>query len=159
MALNWAQCGLEGMGCDACSQGSPCSDFLGLCRLGPTAPAQPSKHQEKGCPVTVPPCGYCWDDCCLYYKTETGVLGWRGHPAFRGSGVAHLLMLPPLSPGFHATSTPNTPSSQTCLPKGLSLVCDFCLSESLISPLPCPGRAMAIGDWMKGSSKSAKWTG
>lgn len=71
----------------SCPHSSPCSVFLGqrnpLTSLPawPYSTSWPREHQESGCLVRAPPCGYCPDDCHMCYETETGVLGGR-----RGKG-------------------------------------------------------------------------
>lgn len=72
------------------------------CLPGPTAPAGPREHQESGCLVRPPPCGYCPDDCHMCYETETGVLGgeWgKGSP--RAPTPVPELALHPCGPSNH----------------------------------------------------------
>lgn len=87
------------------------------------------------CLVRAPPCGYCPDDCYLYYKTETGVL----------SGAAGDTQ--PL--GLLASSP-----SQRCVPAPLSNLPAQGLSHALsliqIPALPCPAHTRAEGSWTRG---------
>lgn len=92
-----------------------CFVSLGQRNLQPL-PVRPRQHRQNSGLVGAPPCGYCWDDCHLCYKTETMCLveGLGRWGALQNSGAAPR-PVPELHPApAPIPSQPHPPSTPAC---------------------------------------------